>query len=77
MRWQHPSRGLGLVFDALGNRLHVKTLGVEYGQGFHFARPMPLDELLAWLAARESGVGSGAAEVPPFADPTRPIAAQS
>jgi EAL domain-containing protein (putative c-di-GMP-specific phosphodiesterase class I) len=27
----------------------LTELGVEYGQGYHFARPMPVDALIEWL----------------------------
>jgi sensor c-di-GMP phosphodiesterase-like protein len=37
--------------------------GVRFGQGFHFARPMPLAEFLDGLARRQ-----------PPADSTRPMA---
>ena len=32
-------------------RARVATLGVDYGQGFAIARPMPFDDLLAELSA--------------------------
>ena len=28
------------------------SMGVEMLQGYHFAKPMPIDDYLAWLAAR-------------------------
>lgn len=28
------------------------SMGVEILQGYHFAKPMPIDDYLAWLAAR-------------------------
>jgi EAL domain-containing protein (putative c-di-GMP-specific phosphodiesterase class I)/GGDEF domain-containing protein len=31
---------------------HLRSLGVEEGQGFHMARPMPADLLQQWLEAR-------------------------
>ncbi len=32
----------------------LNTMGIEALQGYHFARPMPIGDYLAWLAARES-----------------------
>jgi diguanylate cyclase (GGDEF)-like protein len=37
-------------------RARVATLGVDYGQGFAIARPLPLDELLAEITAAPAGV---------------------
>ena len=31
---------------------HLRNLGVEEGQGFHMARPMPAEMLMEWLGAR-------------------------
>lgn len=31
----------------------LATMGVEVLQGFHFAKPMPIDDYILWLAARE------------------------
>ena len=36
----------GHTADLLG------AMGVEILQGYHFAKPMPIDDYLAWLAAR-------------------------
>ena len=36
----------------------LRALGCDLGQGFHFGRPMPPDEALAWIATntrRSSG----------------------
>jgi diguanylate cyclase (GGDEF)-like protein len=41
-------------------RARVATLGVDYGQGFAIAKPMPLDDLLAQLSA-STGADSAAA----------------
>jgi len=30
------------------------NMGVEKLQGYHFAKPMPVDDYLAWLAARSN-----------------------
>jgi sensor c-di-GMP phosphodiesterase-like protein len=32
----------------------VRTLGCDYAQGYHFARPMPLPELCRWLRDRSA-----------------------
>ena len=32
----------------------LRRLGCDYAQGFHFSRPLPLDELLTWLADFEA-----------------------
>jgi EAL domain-containing protein (putative c-di-GMP-specific phosphodiesterase class I) len=41
-------------------RARIATLGVDYGQGFAIARPLPLDDLLAELTAPAGGAHSGA-----------------
>jgi diguanylate cyclase (GGDEF)-like protein/PAS domain S-box-containing protein len=33
----------------------LRSLGVERVQGFHFARPMPADQISSWILAREGG----------------------
>ncbi|MGH8269602.1 MAG: EAL domain-containing protein, partial [Steroidobacteraceae bacterium] len=42
-------------------RARVATLGVDFGQGFAIARPQPLDNLLAELAAAADGKAFAAA----------------
>jgi EAL domain-containing protein (putative c-di-GMP-specific phosphodiesterase class I) len=42
-------------------RARVATLGVDYGQGFAIAKPLPLDDLLAQLTAPAQGARSAAA----------------
>ncbi len=37
----------------------VATAGILYGQGYHFARPRPLDEVLAMTHHRYAAVGAG------------------
>jgi EAL domain-containing protein (putative c-di-GMP-specific phosphodiesterase class I) len=37
----------------------LASMGCDLVQGWHLARPMPTDELLAWLAARESPARRG------------------
>jgi len=52
----------------------LRLLGVELGQGFHFARPMPprdLEQLLAAPAGTRAGAGAGAAASPAAADARR------
>ena len=51
------AHGLGLSVTAEGietpNQLrHIRALHADRGQGFHFAAPLPADELLRWLAER-------------------------
>ncbi len=40
----------------------LRRLGCDLGQGYHFSRPLPLDELLVWLEQWEK---AGAGEVSP------------
>lgn len=49
--------GLGLRLIAEGiesesDLLHLKQLGCDLGQGYHIARPMPIEEFKRWLASR-------------------------
>ena len=37
-------------------------MGVDALQGYHFAKPMPIDEYILWLAAREESMGSDSTE---------------
>jgi EAL domain-containing protein (putative c-di-GMP-specific phosphodiesterase class I) len=32
----------------------LRTLGCRLGQGYHFARPAPLPEVVAWAARRRT-----------------------
>jgi diguanylate cyclase (GGDEF)-like protein len=56
--------GLTVVAEGVETEDHVSALsdlGCDIAQGFHYARPMPPDELTAWLAARfHSGLSSPA-----------------
>jgi diguanylate cyclase len=45
----------GIEHDEQAGRL--QTMGCQLGQGFHFARPMPVDDWHTWLAANEQGGG--------------------
>jgi predicted signal transduction protein with EAL and GGDEF domain len=42
----------GIEDDAVADQL--RALGCDYGQGWHFAKPMPVPEYEAWLGARIS-----------------------
>ena len=42
----------GVEDGATAQRLH--ELGCTYAQGYHYARPLPIDELAAWAAARSA-----------------------
>lgn len=47
------SCGLELIAEGIEHAQqaeYLKSLGVEFGQGFLFAAPMPIDELQRWLA---------------------------
>ncbi|MDE2049779.1 MAG: bifunctional diguanylate cyclase/phosphodiesterase, partial [Gammaproteobacteria bacterium] len=44
-------------------RARVATLGVDYGQGFAIAKPLPLDDLLAELVASADGARTAARAV--------------
>ncbi len=48
--------------ETAGQATLLRTLGVARGQGYHLARPMPSDELVAWLA-RPVVAGSSTASV--------------
>ncbi|BAL25928.1 bifunctional diguanylate cyclase/phosphodiesterase [Azoarcus sp. KH32C] len=45
----------GIEHDEQAGRL--QTMGCQLGQGFHFARPMPVDDWHTWLAANGQGGG--------------------
>ena len=52
------AHGLGLEIVAEGVELpsqveYLRERGVQYAQGWYFAKAMPVDELKAWLRARE------------------------
>jgi sensor c-di-GMP phosphodiesterase-like protein len=47
---------LEMVAEGVESELQVKYLlqkGVQYGQGWYFAKAMPVAELTTWLRARE------------------------
>ncbi|MQA35953.1 putative bifunctional diguanylate cyclase/phosphodiesterase [Modestobacter roseus] len=47
--------GLGLLAEGVETReqdAELRRLGVHFGQGWFYGRPMPADELAGWLAAR-------------------------
>jgi sensor c-di-GMP phosphodiesterase-like protein len=46
--------GLGTVAEGIeteGQAERLRELGCPWGQGYHFARPMPVEELMAFLRA--------------------------
>lgn len=50
--------GLRVVAEGIETQAQFELLRearCDFGQGYHIARPMPLDALIAWLEARESG----------------------
>jgi EAL domain-containing protein (putative c-di-GMP-specific phosphodiesterase class I) len=58
--------GRGLKLDVVAEGVedasswHALTdLGCTHGQGWHLARPMPLEELRTWLAGRPAPVSAG------------------
>jgi EAL domain-containing protein (putative c-di-GMP-specific phosphodiesterase class I) len=50
------SLGLGVIAEGIENDDQLRalrTLGCEYGQGYHFARPLPSGELGALIVGNE------------------------
>jgi EAL domain-containing protein (putative c-di-GMP-specific phosphodiesterase class I) len=48
--------GLQAVAEGVENteqEATLRALGCEAAQGFHYSRPVPLDQLLVWLFERE------------------------
>jgi diguanylate cyclase (GGDEF)-like protein len=48
--------GLTVVAEGVENAAHVaalRGLGCDVAQGYHYARPMPADELTTWLTGRD------------------------
>jgi EAL domain-containing protein (putative c-di-GMP-specific phosphodiesterase class I) len=61
------SLGLGVVaegVETVEQAARLRVLGCQFGQGYHFARPLPREELAAWLA----GVGQPRAALDAVAD---------
>ena len=61
----HIARALGLKTVAEGvedarSAATLRELGVDYLQGYHFARPMPREAFLEWLNAQERAVTQAA-----------------
>ena len=57
-------RGLTVVAEGVETDEHVRALrllGCDIAQGYHFARPMPAADVVAWLRAsgREAPVAVG------------------
>jgi EAL domain-containing protein (putative c-di-GMP-specific phosphodiesterase class I) len=49
--------GLSVVAEGVENAEHVTALcelGCDVAQGYHFARPMPPDGFVEWLATTEA-----------------------
>jgi diguanylate cyclase (GGDEF)-like protein/PAS domain S-box-containing protein len=56
------SLGLRTVAEGIEDQEHLDLLrssGCEVGQGYLFARPMPLDDLRGWFAATATGMAVG------------------
>ena len=60
------AEGLEVAADAQ----RVRAAGVQLGQGWHFARPMPVEDAVAWLRARfpTARRGRHVADLAPVAD---------
>ncbi|MCB0976875.1 MAG: EAL domain-containing protein [Acidimicrobiales bacterium] len=53
--------GLEVVGEGVEHEAHLETLvrlGCDLAQGFHFSRPIPIDDLLVWLANRSAAPAS-------------------
>jgi len=62
------SLGLGTVAEGVETAEQLamlRQLKCDMAQGYHFARPMPADELAAWWEAR----GRGEPALPPASPP--------
>jgi EAL domain-containing protein (putative c-di-GMP-specific phosphodiesterase class I) len=63
--------GLELIAEGIEHPVQVeylRRLGVEFGQGFHFAAPMPIGKLSDWIAKNASGADAKSftsADAPP------------
>ena len=42
--------------EAANQRDMLRTMGIEYGQGYYFARPAPVDELILHLTSKAGNV---------------------
>jgi EAL domain-containing protein (putative c-di-GMP-specific phosphodiesterase class I) len=55
--------GLQAVAEGVENpeqEATLRALGCDRAQGFHYSRPVPLDELLPWLSQRQELTSSRA-----------------
>lgn len=46
----------GIETEAVADDL--REMGIEYGQGWHYARPMPIDELAAWITKHSAAIAT-------------------
>lgn len=50
--------GADLIAEGIENERQAQSLarmGIRYGQGYFFSRPVPVQELIAWIARRRAG----------------------